>query len=131
MNEANTTATEATVTQQPAEGATKKAKATKKATAKKKAPKAKKAAKTQTPAKKQAAKPKAKKDVAKKREGSKSAVVLELMRRAKGATLTEIMAATDWQRSVRGFISGAFGKKIGIKVESTRRDDGERVYRIG
>jgi hypothetical protein len=41
------------------------------------------------------------------------------------------MKATDWQaHSVRGFISGALGKKMGLKVDSVRREDGERVYTI-
>jgi hypothetical protein len=31
---------------------------------------------------------------------------------------------------VRGFISGALGKKMGLNVVSVRRDDGERVYAI-
>jgi hypothetical protein len=65
------------------------------------------------------------------REGSKKQVVLNLLRRKDGATLAEIMKATDWQaHSVRGFISGAVGKKMGLAVESTKTDAGERVYRI-
>jgi hypothetical protein len=41
------------------------------------------------------------------------------------------MKATDWQaHSVRGFISGTLGKKMGLKVESTKREDGERVYSL-
>jgi hypothetical protein len=65
------------------------------------------------------------------REGSKTATVLALIQRAKGATLAEIMEATSWQpHSVRGFISGTLGKKMGLKVESTKREDGERVYSI-
>ena len=49
-----------------------------------------------------------------------------------GATLAQIMKATDWQaHSVRGFISGALGKKMGLTVDSIRREDGERVYSIG
>jgi hypothetical protein len=53
------------------------------------------------------------------------------MQRAKGATLAEIMEATGWQaHSVRGFISGALGKKMGLKVESAKRDDGQRVYSV-
>jgi len=41
------------------------------------------------------------------------------------------MKATDWQaHSVRGFISGALGKKMGLKVESAKREDSERVYSI-
>jgi hypothetical protein len=43
--------------------------------------------------------------------------------------LKEIMAATDWQaHSVRGFISGSLGKKMGLKIDSAKREDGERVY---
>jgi len=39
--------------------------------------------------------------------------------------------ATNWQaHSVRGFISGALGKKMGLTVESAKREDGERVYSI-
>jgi Protein of unknown function (DUF3489) len=45
--------------------------------------------------------------------------------------LKELMKTTDWQaHSVRGFISGTVGKKMGKSVESTRREDGERVYRL-
>jgi hypothetical protein len=40
------------------------------------------------------------------------------------------MRATDWQaHSVRGFISGQLGKKMGLRVRSFERD-GERVYHI-
>ena len=52
------------------------------------------------------------------------------MKRAKGATLAEIMAATKWQaHTVRGFIS-ILGSKGGEKVESSKSDAGERTYRI-
>jgi hypothetical protein len=99
-----------------------KPKATKKATAAKKATKAKQAAKAP-----KAAKPKTEGV----REGSKTAMVLALIQRAKGATLAEIMETTSWQaHSVRGFISGTLGKKMGLKVDSTKRDDGTRVYSI-
>ncbi len=65
------------------------------------------------------------------RQGSKKAEVLALLQRKNGATLTEIMKATGWQaHSVRGFISGALGKKMGLTVESARREDGERVYTL-
>jgi hypothetical protein len=65
------------------------------------------------------------------REGSKKAEILALIERPKGATLAEIQKATGWQaHSVRGFISGTLGKKMGLTVESTRREDGERVYRL-
>jgi hypothetical protein len=39
------------------------------------------------------------------------------------------MAATEWQaHSVRGFISGSLTKKMGLKIESIKREDGERAY---
>lgn len=48
-------------------------------------------------------------------EFSKKAIVLDLIRRKGGATLAEIMTATDWQaQSVRGFISGTVGKRMGL-----------------
>jgi hypothetical protein len=63
------------------------------------------------------------------REGSKKAKVLELVRQPGGATLKQIMAATEWQaHSVRGFISGSLTKKMGLKIESIKREDGERAY---
>jgi hypothetical protein len=65
------------------------------------------------------------------RDGSKKAEVLGLLHRKGGATLAQIMKATGWQaHSVRGFISGALGKKMGLTVNSVRREDGERVYSI-
>ena len=65
------------------------------------------------------------------REFSKKAIVIELLKRAEGATLKEIMAATAWQKhSVRGFIS-TLGSKHGYTVVSTRREtDKARVYSI-
>lgn len=120
MTETTTISSETAVTPQRAKGATKAAKPSKKASAKKNAPKATKAAK-------KAKKPEA----AAGRDGSKKAIVLQLLRRPKGATLQELMAATEWQpHSIRGFISGALGKKMGLQVESERRDDGQRNYRI-
>jgi hypothetical protein len=75
--------------------------------------------------------PKSEKKTGAAREGSKTATVLTLIQRAKGATLAEIMEATSWQaHSVRGFISGTMGKKMGLKVESTKREDGTRVYSL-
>ena len=65
------------------------------------------------------------------RAGSKTATILGLLQRAKGATLAEIMEATSWQaHSVRGFVSGTLGKKMGLTVKSERREDGTRVYSI-
>jgi hypothetical protein len=45
--------------------------------------------------------------------------------------LVASIAATDWQaHSVRGFISGTLGKKMGLTVLSTKAENGERTYSI-
>jgi hypothetical protein len=120
----------ASIRKQKPDVAPAKGKSGKKAVPAKKAPKAEKSAK---PAKTQKA-PKATKPETRDgmREGSKTATVLALIQRSKGATLAEIMEATSWQaHGVRGFISGTLGKKMGLKVESTKREDGVRVYTVG
>jgi Protein of unknown function (DUF3489) len=54
----------------------------------------------------------------KAREGSKTARILDLIRQPGGATLAAIMAATGWQpHSVRGFVSGTLGRKMGLRIE--------------
>jgi uncharacterized protein DUF3489 len=88
--------------------------------------KAVKTAKAGKSAKSAKAKPssKAKGDTKKER-------VLELLRRKGGATTAEIAKATEWQNhSIRGFISGTLTKKLGLTVESTKNEGGERTYRI-
>ncbi len=61
---------------------------------------------------------------------SKTAVILRLLQRRTGVTLKDLMAATGWQaHSVRGFIS-AGGKRKGLRVESSKRKDGQRVYQM-
>jgi hypothetical protein len=48
-----------------------------------------------------------------------------------GVTGKELMKATDWQpHSVRGFLSGTIGKKMGLTVTSAKGEDGERTYSI-
>ena len=65
------------------------------------------------------------------RDGSKAAKILDLLKRADGAFLKDLMKATGWQaHSVRGFLSGTVGKKLGLKVASTKSEDGERTYSI-
>jgi len=61
---------------------------------------------------------------------NKKAEVIAMMKRAKGATLTEILKATGWQKhTVRGFVS-ILGSKGGEKIESSKSADGERTYKI-
>lgn len=65
------------------------------------------------------------------RKDSKKARVLELLRRPEGTTVKEIMSVTDWQsHTVRGFLSGTVGKRMGLAVSSQRRESGERAYRV-
>jgi uncharacterized protein DUF3489 len=93
-------------------------------TAKPKGGKKAKSAKKAGRAKKPAAKPKADRI-------NKKAEVIAMMKRAKGATLGEIMKATDWQpHTVRGFVS-ILGSKGGEKIESSKNAAGERTYKIG
>ncbi len=65
------------------------------------------------------------------RQGSKTVKVLDLLKRSGGATLKELRKATGWQaHSVRGFLSGALGKKMGLTVTSTKAEDEERRYSV-
>ena len=89
-----------------------KAKAGKKATPKKKAPRS------------------ARNDA---REGSKTATILEMLKRSEGATAKELLKATGWQpHSLRGFISGTLSRKWGLcpRYVSTKGEDGERCYSV-
>lgn len=64
------------------------------------------------------------------RPGSKLDAIIKLMRRPRGASIEQMMAETGWQpHSVRGAISGAIKKKLGLAVSSERAGD-ERLYRI-
>ena len=64
------------------------------------------------------------------RAGSKQAQVIDLFRRAEGATVAEVMTATGWQpHTVRGIVSGTLKKKLGLTVLSAKEERG-RVYRI-
>jgi hypothetical protein len=87
-----------------------KAKAGKKAAAKKKAPRS------------------ARSDA---REGSKTATVVDLLKRTGGVTAKELLKVTGWQpHSLRGFLSGTVGKKMGLTVTSAKGEDGERNYSV-
>src|SRR5712691_1101069 len=140
MTNAEATITEnaATVAEHSAHVAPEKASSKKGARLKKGAPKGQKSAKGKAPAaapKKEAkagkkAKPAHAKEASTPRAESKGAKILELIGRPKGATLAEIMKATAWQaHSVRGFLSTS-AKKRGLKIESTKTEAGDRVYRI-
>ncbi len=62
---------------------------------------------------------------------SKQQQCLDLLARRDGATLSELIAATDWQpHSVRGFLSGTVKKKLGLTLVSSRDDSGARRYAL-
>jgi hypothetical protein len=55
------------------------------------------------------------------RAGTKQALLIDLLKRPEGATVEQIAAATGWQKhTIRGAISGALKKKLGLTVEATR-----------
>ncbi len=65
------------------------------------------------------------------RHGSKTAKILDLLKRPGGVTLKELVKATGWQpHSVRGFLSGIVGKKMGTPVESSKHADSDRTYSL-
>jgi hypothetical protein len=75
------------------------------------------------------------------RAGTKQSLMIELLKRPEGATIEQIAAATGWQHhTIRGAISGALKKKLGLTIEATRTREvgrsksgvtgGSTVYRI-
>jgi len=87
-----------------------------------------KSAKKTTPAKKA---PKGAKKATRARDGSKTTKILDLLKLPGGTTAAELMKVTGWQpHSVRGFLSGTIGKKMGLVVTSSKSEDGERRYSI-
>jgi hypothetical protein len=80
---------------------------------------------------KPADKPNGRTSLAAVRPGTKQALLIDLLKRKKGATIEKIVAATGWQpHSVRGAISGTLKKKLGLMVTSEKLGDGPRRYRI-
>jgi len=65
------------------------------------------------------------------RQGTKLARLIDMLRRERGATIAETVAALGWQaHSVRGAISGALKKKRGLTIQSEMQDGRGRIYRI-
>lgn len=60
---------------------------------------------------------------------SKSSLVLQLLRRDEGATIAQLVAATNWlPHTTRAALTGL--KKKGHEVMSSKADGKERVYRV-
>ena len=67
----------------------------------------------------------------KPRTDTKQAQLIAMLKRAKGATIDELVEALDWQaHTVRGAIAGALKKKLGLDVVSEKVARRGRVYRI-
>jgi hypothetical protein len=68
----------------------------------------------------------------KTREGTKQALVIEMLRRPEGATIAEIVEVTSWaSHSVRGFMAGSLKKKLGLAIDSEKDETRGRVYKAG
>jgi len=65
-----------------------------------------------------------------RRDGTKQALLIEMLQRPEGATIAQITEATGWQpHTVRGAFAGALKKKLGLNVTS-EKVEGTRVYRL-
>ena len=66
-----------------------------------------------------------------RRKGTKQETLIEMLRADGGATIDEIVEATGWQaHTVRGAMSGALKKKLGLTITSEKTEDRGRVYAI-
>ena len=65
------------------------------------------------------------------RQGTKQALLIDLLKRKNGATIAELVETTGWQpHSVRGAISGSLKKKLGLTVTSAPVEGRGRIYKI-
>ena len=65
------------------------------------------------------------------RAGTKQAQIIALLQRPEGAAITEIVAETGWMpHSVRGLISGALKKKLGLPIAAEKVDGRGTVYKL-
>jgi hypothetical protein len=64
------------------------------------------------------------------RAQSKQAQLIDLLGTSSGASMAQMIALTGWQaHTVRGAISGALRKRLGLDVQ-THLEEGARVYRL-
>ena len=65
------------------------------------------------------------------RAGTKQAMLIAMLQRPGGACISEIVAATGWQaHTVRGSISGALKKKMGLPITAEKVEGRGTVYLI-
>jgi hypothetical protein len=62
---------------------------------------------------------------------TKNVHLLQLLNRPEGASIEDMMQATEWQQhSVRGFLAGTVKKKMGLALTSSKAEGDVRRYRI-
>ena len=67
----------------------------------------------------------------KPRTGTKQAMLIVMLEAPDGATIAEITAATGWQpHTVRGAMSGALKKRLGLSITSEKVEGRGRTYKI-
>ncbi len=62
---------------------------------------------------------------------TKQQIMIDMLSRPEGATIEELAEATQWLgHTVRGAMSGALKKKLGLTITSEKEDQRGRVYRV-
>jgi len=65
------------------------------------------------------------------RAGTKQAQIIAMLQRPEGATVAEMVEATGWlTHTVRGSISGALKKKLGLPIAAEKDEGRGTVYQI-
>ena len=65
------------------------------------------------------------------RKNTKQQIMIDLLSREGGANLSELAEATQWQpQTVRGALSGALKKRLGLEVVSEKLEGRGRVYML-
>ena len=65
------------------------------------------------------------------RAGTKQAQIIAMLQRPEGATVAEMVTATGWlAHTVRGSISGALKKKLGLPISVEKVEVRGTVYRV-
>ena len=65
------------------------------------------------------------------RQGTKQALLIKMLQRPAGASISEIVEATSWQaHTARGAISGSLKKKLGLPITSGKHPERGTVYKL-
>ena len=65
------------------------------------------------------------------REGTKQALIIAMLGRPEGASITEIAEASGWlSHTIRGMIAGSLKKKLGLDIASIKDSERGRIYKL-